>query len=238
LAVGEASVFYLYSRSAVGNIQRFNPDARFVVMVRDPLELLVSYHRQLCRIREEDLPLEEALALEADSAQGRRLPRHCREAAVLQYTEVIRLGGQLARLLETVPREQVHVVLFDDFVANTQAEYRRVLSFLGIHDGIHREFPVVNPARGVRSGALAAFTEKTPPVLARAVLGVKRALGWGDLGVLDRLRRANATDANDTPLPFQLTERLKIEHTDDVAVLSEIVGRDLVQLWWRDAVGS
>jgi hypothetical protein len=238
LAVGEASVFYLYSQVAITNIRRFNPEARFVVMIRDPLELLVSYHRQLCRIREEDLPLEQALAVEADRAQGRHLPRHCREAAVLQYTEVIRLGGQLTRLLETVPREQVHVVLFDDFVADTRAEYRRVLGLLGIADDGRTGFPVVNPVRGVRSSALATFTEKTPSVLVRAALGVKRALGLGDLGVLDRLRRANTTDASDASLSLPLRDRLRNELADDVAVLSEIVGRDLGGLWWADTVDT
>lgn len=237
-AVGEASVFYLYSQTAVGNISRFNPAARLIVMIRDPLEMLVSYHRQLRLVREEDVPLEEAISLQGDRAGGRHLPRHCFEAAALQYTEVIRLGAQLTRLLETVARERVHIVVLDDFVADTRAEYRGVLEFLGIEDDGREEFPVVNPARGVRSSTLAAFTERTPQPLVRAVLGVKRALGLGDLGVLDRLRRTNAADANDESLSLPLRNRLREELADDVAVLAEIVGRDLAGLWWGDAEGK
>src|SRR5271170_3647810 len=41
---GEASVFYLLSRAAVPNILCFNPHAKFIVMVRSPLEMVVSLH--------------------------------------------------------------------------------------------------------------------------------------------------------------------------------------------------
>ncbi|MEZ6069260.1 MAG: sulfotransferase [Pirellulales bacterium] len=234
-AVGEASVYYLYSRVAVANLHRYNPEARVVVMIRDPLAMLVSYHRQLCLVRDEDVPLAEALALEAERAQGRRMPRQCRAAALLQYRQVIRLGQQLRRLLDVVPREQVHVIVMDDFAADTRAEYRRVLAFLDLTDDGRSEFPVVNPARGMRSRALATFTEKTPRVLTRAALGVKHALGLGDLGVLERLRRLNATGADDAPLSPALCDRLRDELSDDVKQLSQIAERDLAALWWGEA---
>src|SRR6185312_16840962 len=37
VAIGEASVFYLSSRSAVRNILQHMPDAKFIVMLRDPV---------------------------------------------------------------------------------------------------------------------------------------------------------------------------------------------------------
>ena len=234
LAVGEASVFYLYSQVAGGNIHRLNADARLIVMIRDPLDMLVSYHRQLCLLREEDAQLEQAIALEADRAAGRQVPRHCREASLLQYTKVIRLGEQVGRLLEDFPHEQLHIVVLDDLVADTKTEYRRVLEFLDVDFDLRTEYPVVNPARGVRSGALATFTEKTPPALVRAVMKVKRALRLADLGVLERLRRVNAVGPNDTPLSESLSGQLRDELVDDVAMLSDIVDRDLAQLWWGD----
>ena len=39
IAVGEASVWYLSSTEAVRNILRYQPEARFIVMVRNPVEM-------------------------------------------------------------------------------------------------------------------------------------------------------------------------------------------------------
>src|SRR3990167_9603139 len=39
LAVGEGSVFYLASNCAVPSILQFNPQAKFIVMVRNPVDM-------------------------------------------------------------------------------------------------------------------------------------------------------------------------------------------------------
>ena len=46
-AIGEASVHYLRSIHAIHQIVKSCPDAKFVVMLRDPLEFLPSYHTQM-----------------------------------------------------------------------------------------------------------------------------------------------------------------------------------------------
>ena len=45
--VGEASVWYLYSKEAVRNILEFNPNAKFIIMVRNPIKMAPSLHQQL-----------------------------------------------------------------------------------------------------------------------------------------------------------------------------------------------
>ena len=42
--VGEATVFYLYSKVAIPSIRKFNPDAKLIAMFRDPVEMLYSVH--------------------------------------------------------------------------------------------------------------------------------------------------------------------------------------------------
>ena len=46
-AVGEASVWYLSSPVAVQNILRFEPEARFIVLLRNPIEMAVAMHSQM-----------------------------------------------------------------------------------------------------------------------------------------------------------------------------------------------
>jgi hypothetical protein len=44
--VGEASVSYLYSNIAVKNILNYNPEAKFLVSLRNPIETAISAHAQ------------------------------------------------------------------------------------------------------------------------------------------------------------------------------------------------
>jgi len=47
LAVGEASVWYLSSAEAVPAILRYQPEAKFVVMIRNPIEMAPSLHGEM-----------------------------------------------------------------------------------------------------------------------------------------------------------------------------------------------
>src|SRR5258707_13684160 len=45
--VGEASVWYLYSKTAIENIKAFNADAKSAIMLRKPADMLYALHSQL-----------------------------------------------------------------------------------------------------------------------------------------------------------------------------------------------
>ncbi len=45
-AIGEGSVFYLSSKNAVPNILKKNPNAKFIVMLRNPVSMAQSWHAQ------------------------------------------------------------------------------------------------------------------------------------------------------------------------------------------------
>ena len=51
----DKSTWYLYSKNAVSNILRFNPDSKFIVMVRNPVDMDYSLHSQLLWTGEEDI---------------------------------------------------------------------------------------------------------------------------------------------------------------------------------------
>jgi len=50
------------------------------------------------------------------------------------YGEVARFGAQIERLFGVAGRDRTHLIVFDDFVADPQATYRRALEFLGVDD--------------------------------------------------------------------------------------------------------
>ena len=68
--VGEASVWYLYSKKAAKEIYEFNPKAQIIVMLRNPLEMIYSYYYQVSWTGDEDIDTFE-LALEAENFRKR-----------------------------------------------------------------------------------------------------------------------------------------------------------------------
>jgi len=63
--LGEASTFYLYSKSASREIKEYNPDAKIIIMLRNPIDFLNSLHSQLLFSGNEDEPdFEIAMELE------------------------------------------------------------------------------------------------------------------------------------------------------------------------------
>ena len=72
--IGEATTWYLFSKTAASEIRDFSPDARIIIMLRHPVDVMYSLHRELLFYRGETIDdFAEALAAEADRREGRRL---------------------------------------------------------------------------------------------------------------------------------------------------------------------
>src|SRR5262249_50844280 len=114
--MGESSVYYYLSAVAVPNILRANPAAKFIYMVRNPVDMVYSFHSQMYFNSAENIP-EFAIAWEKQGARigGRDIPTSCREPRLLQYREVGSLGSRLRSLQSIIPKKQLHVIVFDDF---------------------------------------------------------------------------------------------------------------------------
>ncbi len=132
---GERSVFYLWSRRAAEEIHEYNAGAKIVAMLRNPADMLASWHSQLLNTGIENIAVfEEALAAETDRRAGRRVPPHNsrRFPWRLLYRDMARFHQQLSRYFAMFEREQIHVILYDDFARDTSATYENVLRFLGV----------------------------------------------------------------------------------------------------------
>ncbi|WP_440995861.1 sulfotransferase domain-containing protein [Arhodomonas sp. SL1] len=221
-AVGEASTHYLYCPEAVPNILAYNPSARFIVCLRNPVEMAPALHAECQRQGWEDRR-EFARAWELQPARhaGRELPRAVRaDPDRLQYGAYCRLGEQLQRLYRWVPQERVLALLLDDLRADPAGVYRRTLAFLQVDDDGRRQFPVVNATPPTRSLLLSRLIRHTSR--ARDALGIS-----GDWGIAAALRRLNSAGDRRPALSPEMAGRLRRYFADDVTLLSQLLGRDL-----------
>lgn len=221
LVVGEASTHYLFSHSAVPRILDYAPNARFIVCVRNPVEMAPALHAERVWQRKETVAdFAHAWRLQAARREGRHIPLTAQaHPHVLQYGDYCRLGAQLERLYTLVPRERVCVVVLDDMARNPRDVYQRVLAFLGVPDDGRVSFPVYNQRKQVRSVALNMLIHTLGK--ARRKLGITRSLGVGRLGV--RLNRAPARK----DLPPALRAELCAYFHDDILLLQQLLARDL-----------
>jgi Sulfotransferase family len=228
---GEASPWYLYSTSAAREIHGFNPEARIIVMLRNPIDVMYSQHAQLVFNQREDLTdFGQALAAEPDRRAGRRLPAGAIRPEALFYRHSVRFPEQVRRYLEVFERDAVHFVVFDDLVADSAAIYRAALEFLGVDPDVTVDLSIYNPARQPRSGRLQQAIFNPPPAL-RGLVGRLRAVPFMHR-VRDLLVSANSAQARRAPMDAALRAQLTAEFAPQVAELSELIGRDL-SAWSR-----
>jgi hypothetical protein len=229
--VGEGSVSYLYSKDAIEQILALNPDARLVVHVRNPLELVPSYHARLCYTLEEDeADFETAWQLQERRARGERIPRLCRRAEVLQYAEIGMLGKHLAQLFAVAGEERCLVNVFDDFRRNPRASYERVLAFAGVASDGRTRFPSKQTSRTYRRAWLHRAVMRPSQGVARVVEKAERSRP-GQKRLMKRIRKGllrwNTVERAPAPVAPELMACLREAFREDVALLSDLLARDL-----------
>ncbi|MBA3587009.1 MAG: sulfotransferase [Chloroflexi bacterium] len=161
--VGEATVWYLYSDSAAQQIRSFSPDARIIIMLRRPVEMMYSLHGLFLFTTWEDLTdFGEAIDAEADRGQGRRLPPNTWWQQALQYRWLADYAPHVERYLHLFGPERVKVIVYDDFRADTESVVRDTLGFLGLDPSISLRLGVVNRARTARSMRLQRLVFSPP----------------------------------------------------------------------------
>jgi len=225
---GEASVFYLYSKYAAKHAKQYLPDARIIVMLRNPVDLVESLHAQLLYSRDEDQPdFRTAWKLCACRKAGYRIPSRCRDPKVLWYDEVAKLGEQVTRWQQYFPRSRMKFVFFDDLVADPAEVYRDVLNFLELPDDARTSFDVVNARKSQRLSSLANFTERPPHWLVGIALRAKTMLGIERWRILDSLRRWNGRSPSRRSLDRKLRAEIRATYHDDIERLANVTGRNL-----------
>lgn len=229
LQAGEASVYYLRSSVAIPNIREFNPAAKLIAMFRNPVDMVYSLHSQLLHVSEETVAdFATAWRLQERRARGLDLPPGIRSPLLVQYYQVGQFGTQAERLLACFPREQVKLILYDDFAASPQQVYDEVIAFLGIPHDRRADFPRINENKGARVAWLRRLYRKPPPPLREAVRNLKRAVGSeGISAAKKKLVALNTVRQRRPPLPPRLRAELVATFQEEVALLARLLGRDL-----------
>lgn len=231
--IGEASVYYLYSRRAAGLIRQQNPLAKIIIMLRDPVDLVHSLHSQSLYNCDEDLTdLAEALAAETDRHQGRRIPATTRLPHTLLYRAIVDLEPQVKRFLDAFGEDQIHVIFFEDLKDSPASVFAGCLAFLGVDARVPMQATWANPNTTLRSPILERLVKR--PTYVRGL--VKRAAPGIYSALYRWFHRANAVTRPRVAMEPTLRAQLRREFTPGIQALGLLTHRDLSS-WTREEEG-
>jgi hypothetical protein len=210
--LGEASTSYLWDRQAAERIKRVVPEARILIMLRDPVDRAYSQYWNDVREGIERRSFLDALVEEQRSGPG--------EWGVSSLNiDCGRYADQVERYLDRFG-VRVHVLFFEDFVSHEASTIAGVHSFLGVRSPTAGAAPRrMNPAslpRNALSAALLASGKLRR--VARAT--VPRPLR-------SRLRVGLLKQATPPPMDPAARTLLSEIYRPEVGRLAELLGRSL-----------
>ena len=136
----DASPYYLFHPMAAQRAATLLPEARLIVLVRNPVDRAFSHYQHNVGLGVEDLSFEEALEAEAGRLAGEeeRLvndPAYS-SAAHRRYSYAARgvYEPQLTRWLAHYEPEKVRVLVSEEFFSDPGGTFAGVLDFLGLSD--------------------------------------------------------------------------------------------------------
>ena len=119
--VGEGSVSYLFYPKVAQKIYQYNPEARILIILRNPVQRAFSHYLMDCRLGLCDISLEEILE------NPSKYPHF--------YQQFIELGmyhQQIKRYIDVFGQSQVKVLFYDDLKSETSIFIDQVFSFLAL----------------------------------------------------------------------------------------------------------
>src|SRR6476659_140055 len=124
-AIGDASPFYLWDPMSPILIYNSVPDARIIAIVRDPVERAFSSYLMNLNAGFETLTFFDAILRNYNDLKQRRLRYPF-------YIELGFYGEQIERYLNRFGSGRVKIILFDEFIKNTNEVVREVARFLDV----------------------------------------------------------------------------------------------------------
>ncbi len=226
---GDASVWYLFSEIAAQEIKSFNPEAKILIFLRNPVDMIHALHSQhLFAGNEQYEDFEQALSVETKRKTGKEYTEGFKTLyEALFYKSAGMYFEQVKRYIDSFEKSKVKIILFDDFKSNAQSSYIEVLNFLNLSTKQLPDFKIVNPNTTYRSKALLGFM-KSPPTFVKKIINV---LFPHHSAIRYKLMNAawsiNSKKTSRLPIDKSLRKKLVTEFTPDILKLQALINRDL-----------
>jgi len=228
-AVGEKSVIYLNSKVAVDNILQFDPQARLIVMLRNPDDLVYSWHSQLYYSFMENIEdFRTAWDIQEIRQQGQNIPERCPIPFALQYRQIGLLGKYVRKLIEKTPAKQLKIIFMEDIHADTDKVYKDTLEFLEVPYEPRRDPRRLNSNKRHRSRWLGShLAHDSKSRTSRLFKRIEKLPLIRQTHLRYHVHEWNKVEYKRPPLAAELRRKLVEEFRSDILELGNLSDRDL-----------
>lgn len=190
----DASTWYLFSSDAAKNIFEYNPNAKIIIMLREPSSMVFSLFLQNKFNGTENETFENALYLEAHRKLHKKSPNSKEPYKRFLYRETGVFTPQLDRYYKLFPSENIKIILFQDFVKDTNKIYIEVLDFLKLEQKLPKEgFKVYNKYKSNKSQLFKQFLAHPPLLVSRFTKFIPQTFKYKIGQILMKLNRQESS---------------------------------------------
>jgi len=216
VAIGEASSTYLRDPLAPKLIYEVNPNAKIIILLRDPILRAYSHYLMEAKGRSAHLTFRQVIKKSLDSPEND------------DYSRVIISGGmyyqQVKKYFDIFGKENVKILIFEEFVKDSRKAVKEILEFLGVKREIAESVGKVHNPFTVPRGDIAKFVFRNK---------ITRKFGRS-ISSSAREMIVNVLVKKGSKPPLLQEDRMFLEkiYCDDVVRLEKILGRSLP--WTRN----
>lgn len=148
IITGEATPYYIFHPVAPKRISQFVPNAKFILLIRNPIDRTYSHYHHELRKGTEKLSFEEVIAREPERLAGEREKMIADEsyysANHQRYSYLTRsiYVDQINEWFKYFPREQILIIKSEDMHTNLNGTVNQILDFLNVPK--HPDFQLKN----------------------------------------------------------------------------------------------
>lgn len=214
--IGEASTNYIYFESALEGICEFNPDAKIIIMLREPVDFLYSFYHHTLRNGKQCQNFDDWLEQQRQKSSDKLLP------------ERIKYEKYVQRWISFFGSEQVKVVIYEDFKSDNVFWYQNVLKFLGVDASFVPEFNQHNQAKQPRFKYINRFLKQSKVTgYLRKVIPYRI---WNKFTTLID-KKLLLKEEKSKPIDHHRELQLKRKYKPEVEKISKLLDIDLVEKW-------
>lgn len=234
--VGESSTNYLYSQVAAEKIHNFNPEAKIIIILREPARYLYSLHSHYVKFTEENEPdFLTALNLESERKQEKNISPRVTSPSYLYYSQRIKYYQQVKRYCDRFSTDQIKIVIFEEFKSENERIYREILEFLGVDPSFIPEYDAVNVNKEVKFKAINNLVNSP---LAKNISKNLLSQEFNEFVRDNIVEKFLWHQAPKATMPEDIKIGLMQQYQHEVKKVSELIGIDLIRKWGYDNLAN
>jgi len=212
--VGEATPFYLFDPIAPKLINEISPNARIIISIRDPVERALSHYLPVIQARFKIGTFHEQIQVEL-----KRLENH--DFSTMGMLQCGLYFQGIKRYLDTFGKNQVKIIIFEEFIKSTKQFLEDILEFLDVDTSLSSFKPQIHNPYRVSRGQVAESLLWNPTFskLSRKLLS-ESTRKFFSTQVLQKKSTKPKMDLKDKKFLIEF-------YKDDVQKLEELLGKKL-----------